>query len=221
MERGDFEVMHEPFSPLYYVLEAKGTATAEVSFKAEEISYPKIKTRVLDQAEKGLVFLKDMPYHAFDHLENDPEFLGRIKHSFLIREPAETLASHYAMNPNFTLEEAGYERQYQFFELLRKMGEEPVVIDAGQITSDVESAIQTYCSKMGIPFITEALNWEKKTPKEWNTWDKWHQDASQSQGIVKKKKQYANTIENTPRLQELHAQCLPHYQYLKQFALPL
>ena len=221
IERPDFHVIHEPFSILYYVSEGKGTTTPDRDVPPEDLTYPAIRQQILKAAENGPVFIKDMPYHAFHHIKEDRSLLDRLTHSFLIRHPAPTLASHYAKNPDLTLEEAGYDHQYQLLEILKEMGKPPLVIEASQLTGETEKTIKAYCKQLDIPFIPEALQWEQKTPEDWKTWSKWHQAAGKSQGIEVKKREYRHTVDNTPRLAEMYHACLPLYEKMRQHLLPL
>ena len=52
---------------------------------------------------------------VFDHLKKDDSFLRRITNVFLIRDPRQAIASHFAKNPDVTCEEIGYEEQASIF----------------------------------------------------------------------------------------------------------
>ena len=121
MERKDFKIFHEPFSHLYYVIESKGCAKFEAEVKELPKSYEDIKRELLEAAEKGPVFFKDMAYHPFKHIMNDEELLKRLTHTFIIRNPEDTINSHYAMNKDLTQEEIGYERQLQLFKKITQV----------------------------------------------------------------------------------------------------
>jgi hypothetical protein len=107
MERGDFAVIHEPFSYFFY---AKEQAAAAVGMNVDPDhpqDFDDILALIRTEAEKAPVFFKDMGYHV--SLRADPAFFGQFVNTFIIRDPAITLVSHYKLNPDFTLVEAGYD----------------------------------------------------------------------------------------------------------------
>ncbi|MGD2271409.1 MAG: hypothetical protein PVI06_13470, partial [Desulfobacterales bacterium] len=63
IERGDFKVLHEPFSALYYVYEKRVDCPGQHIDPDAPMSYPDIKNWILQEAEKAPVFFKDMCYH--------------------------------------------------------------------------------------------------------------------------------------------------------------
>eukprot|EP00287_Rhodomonas_sp_CCMP768_P008911 CAMPEP_0196741550 /NCGR_PEP_ID=MMETSP1091-20130531/41058_1 /TAXON_ID=302021 /ORGANISM="Rhodomonas sp., Strain CCMP768" /LENGTH=235 /DNA_ID=CAMNT_0042087299 /DNA_START=163 /DNA_END=870 /DNA_ORIENTATION=+ len=216
MERNDFTIFHEPFSVLYYVHEAKGSAKFEAEVEKFASNYEDIKKEILAAAEKGPVFFKDMAYHPFQHIMGDDEFLKRLTNTFIIRDPADTINSHYAMNPDLTREEVGYERQLQLFRRLEEVqGKAPILVDSEDLTTDPNQIIEAYCQSVGIIHVPEALEWEPGQPEAWKSWESWHKDASQSKGIIAKKNSYAVTVENDSRLREMHDLELPFYNALR------
>jgi hypothetical protein len=60
IERGDFAVMHEPFSVVYYLHERRAAAT-HAKFDADEVAdYASIRARILQVAQQQPVCFKDM-----------------------------------------------------------------------------------------------------------------------------------------------------------------
>jgi hypothetical protein len=118
MERGDFKVIHEPFSLFYYAKEMRAAAAHMNLDPNAPLDFPAIMAHIRSEAEKAPVFFKDMCYHALSRA--DRFFLGEFVNTFIIRDPAITLPSHYKMNPDFTLEEAGYQAQYRFLRISSK-----------------------------------------------------------------------------------------------------
>ncbi|MFP6743907.1 MAG: hypothetical protein VCB77_01805, partial [Alphaproteobacteria bacterium] len=140
-ERGDCRCFHEPFLYHYYV----GRGVREMPLleydPATPTSYGDIRAMVLDAAEAGPVFFKDMAYYVVPALFDDPAFASRITHSFLIRDPVKALMSYYKLDPEFILEEGGLEAEWRLVEWLRETtGETPVVIEAEAVQQDPEAA---------------------------------------------------------------------------------
>ena len=99
MERGDFTILHEPFSYLYYIHEDGATLSPQYVDPAHPTDYAGIRAHIEQTAEARPVFFKDMCAHCFQDLDADEPFLQRLTNTFLIRDPAKAIASFYAMNP--------------------------------------------------------------------------------------------------------------------------
>ncbi|MCP4749114.1 MAG: hypothetical protein GY874_23715 [Desulfobacteraceae bacterium] len=215
MERGDFNVLHEPFSYYYYV--HNDTATIEQQFIDPDhpTAYPDIKKHVIDSAETSPVFFKDMCSHCFKPVVQDSDFLGRLVNTFLIRDPAKAIPSYYAMNKDVTSREIGLEQLYNVFEKVSQInGTPPVVVDATDLENDPGAIMNSYCNAVKIPFIQEAMTWDQSHKKEWDIWKDWHKDAAKSSGIQKNMEVFEVTIENSDHLKRLYDTHYPFYERL-------
>jgi len=211
--RGDFDVYHEPFSYLYYIHENRGSITQEYADPAHPRSYAAIKQMLLAAADNKRVFFKDMAAHCSSRLLADEPFIRRLNNTFLIRNPAKTIPSHYAMNPDVTLSEIGCEQLLELFETVRsKMSQPPVVVDADDLEDNPSGILAAYCRRLNIEFLPTALNWKPGLPAGWKMWHKWHQDAASSTGVRKTRAAYDITIENSELLKQYYEHHLPFYR---------
>ncbi len=218
IERGDLHVLHEPFSHLYYLHEKRGTAQAVTELPAETAEYDMIRKNMFQAAADQDVFLKDMAYHCLDHVISDDFFLEKIHHTFLIRNPKQAIESHYAMNPEVTSEEIGYEQLLTLFEKIKILqATTPLVIDADALKKNTEGVMRRYCANVGLEFMPDSLTWEPGQKKEWKTWAPWHKAAAESSGIQQKSRAYEVTIENNAHLRELYDHHLPFYEQMKAY----
>lgn len=208
VERGDFTVFHEPFSASYYYsIERRSDRFASEEPK-EEYGYAKVLAQILAPSEKP-VFIKDMAYHIAGFMS--PEFVATFRNTFIIREPRYVLASLHEMWPDFTFEEAGYEQLHRLFEHALEAGQEPVVIDASDLSENPEGIVAAYCKKLGIPFMPASLSWEPREVPEWKMWDSWHQEAQKSTGISTVS---SKEVRLSEELEEVYHRCLPYYKAL-------
>jgi hypothetical protein len=166
MERQDFNVLHEPFSYLYYVHQDQGLTSQQYVDPDHPTDYEGIKSHIKNAADTQSVFFKDMGAHCFDDLISDDAFLQQLTNTFLIRDPAKSIASFYAMNPDVTLEEIGLKQLNGVHEKVVSLGAKPVVVDADDLEDDSEGTMNAYCEALGIPFIPESLTWESKHQAE-------------------------------------------------------
>ena len=139
IEIGDFKVLHEPFSALYYVYEKRVDCPGQHIDPNAPMSYPDIKNWILHESNKSPVLFKDMCYHPFDHIIEDPEIIKRMTNTFLIRDPEKAILSNYVMNPDVTSEEIGIELEYRLFMKVKEItGETPIIIDADELEDNPE-----------------------------------------------------------------------------------
>jgi hypothetical protein len=213
IERGDLKVFHEPFSYFYYVHKGDATIPQEYVDPEHPRTYPDIKQMILSAAEKGAVYFKDMAAHCFDHLVRDEAFIAQMHNTFLIRDPAKTIASYYALNPDVSEAEIGCEQLCRLFRRVTRIAQRtPVVVDADDLEDDPAGIVAAYCRHLNIPFIPESLQWKPEGSRKWKIWENWHRDAEQSTGIVKNLETFSVTIDNSKFLKEYYDHHLPYYR---------
>lgn len=67
-----------------------------------------VAARWLGDETRGIpVFLKKTTDHRYPEVLADRRFLAMVHHVFLIRRPAEIVASYYALWPDMRIEEVG------------------------------------------------------------------------------------------------------------------
>ena len=213
LERGDFQVFHEPFSYFYYVQTNSASIPQEFVDPNHPTAYSAITQMLLAAAETRRVFFKDMAAHCVSRLLEDEAFIGRVCHTFLIRDPAKTIPSFYAMNPNVTLAEIGCEHLLKLFDAVRRgAAKPPVVVDADDLVQNPRGVVAAYCGKLGLKFMPAALNWQPGLPARWRSWRNWHLDAAGSTGIKKTTKTYPARVDNNERLKGYYEHHLPFYR---------
>ncbi|ADB33190.1 conserved hypothetical protein [Kribbella flavida DSM 17836] len=214
IERGDLEVVHEPFS----YLAAQGTyhlAGRELRSAGEILDV------LLEQAATGRrFFVKETTDYRYDDLLADERFVPALTHAFMIRQPADAVASHHAMNPRLTSSEAGYGYLAEILDHVRaSTGVTPVVIDGDDLVAEPEAMVEAFCRAVGLPHIPEALSWQPGEQPLWRQTAAWHRDVEQSTGLSAHRRQYAVDPAAAPRLRQLIEEQLPHYDRLAGYRL--
>ncbi|HZG64508.1 MAG TPA: hypothetical protein VEY13_13530, partial [Rubrobacteraceae bacterium] len=118
-------------------------------------------------------------------------------------------ASFSKLWPDFTFEEAGFEELHRLFGYAVELGQEPVVVDAADLSENPGGIVAAYCERIGVSFIPDALTWEPREVPEWEIWDEWHEDAQKSTGIGKLSRE---EVELSDDLEEISRRCLPYYE---------
>jgi hypothetical protein len=211
IERGDHEVIHEPFSSI--------TVQGQVTIgERTATSHDELLKLLAERACDKRVFVKETT--EYDYLGNGGERIGEIGlHTFIIRHPRSVIPSHYAMNPKMTCAEVGYQHQV---ELARQAWEgtdsRPVVVEAEDLVANPVDTVADYCAQVGIPFLESALSWKPRDHQAWSRTKEWHQDAATSSCFSQPRRTYAQNVDNTPLLTAYYEHHLPYYEFLRAWA---
>jgi len=213
MERGDLTVVHEPFS--------NRAAQGWFSVGGRRFGTdPELLGAILDLAADGPVFVKDTTDYAYPDLLADDRLLHGVTNTFIIRDPAEAIASHHAMNPAVTRDDIGFERCWTMFRaVLDATGTAPVVVDDTDLLRRPAELVAAYCARVGLPFVPEALAWQPGARDEWRRTEAWHRGAEKSTGIQARSQEYGTTVRNDERLAGYDRYHRPFYEKLRAYRL--
>lgn len=213
-ERNDRLVVHEPFSRVVDFGEVK--VGDRLAHTEEDVL---AALRAL--AAETPVFFKDTTDFYYPTLLADQGFLASATHSFIIRHPAEAIASHHKLNPDLRRDEIGFARLYEIFGAVRAAtGTTPVVIDSDDLLDRPPDTVRAYCSAVGIPFLPHALTWQPGMRPEWQATSRWHESTSRTSGFAREVgRQAAAAIVANPVLRCYLDYHLPYYEQLRAAAL--
>jgi hypothetical protein len=212
MERGDVVVLHEPLSNLL--------STGRFEVAGTHVDTPaELFARVLEVGRTSTVFFKDTTeYDYLPHL--DDATIRAITHTFMVRDPAEVIASHYAVNPAMTLAEVGFEQQFRLFDRIRAvLGVPPVVVDAADLVADPQGIVAAYCDHVGLTYRPQALTWAAGVRPEWQRTEHWHRAASASTSFRAPRTVYADTVDSNATLARFRDHHQPIYDRMAELAL--
>lgn len=211
-ERNDRVVVHEPFSLAVDFGEAK--VGNHIAHSQEDV----LAALRAIAAEKP-VFFKDTTDFHYPVLLADTEFLAAATHTFIIRHPAEAIASHHKLNPDLGRDEIGFAWLHEIFTAVQATGNTPVVIDSDDLLDRPEATVRAYCAAVGIDFQPEALNWEPGMRPEWQSTSRWHESTSSTAGFARKSNGGAEKVAADPVLSGYLDYHLPYYEQLRAAAL--
>jgi hypothetical protein len=214
VERGDRTVLHEPFS---HVADFGSTIVDGVEVTDERTLIAAIHAL----GERTPVFFKDTTDFRYPALLADEGFLAGATHTFMIRHPAEAIASHAALNPRLERDEIGFARLAEIYDAVAAVtGAAPVVLDSDDLVERPAATVRCYCARVGIPFLADALAWEPGLRAEWEKTSRWHESTSRTSGFVRTRPrdrdQEPDRIRTDPVLAGYLAYHLPYYQRLQQ-----
>jgi Sulfotransferase domain len=100
----------------------------------------------------GVYYQKHMTHHLLPDVGRD--WLGRLRHAYLIRDPAYVVASYARVRGEPTLADLGLSQQCEIFE--RYGGP---VIDAADLLRDPAGLLRALCTALGIGWQPAMLAW--------------------------------------------------------------
>lgn len=207
-ERDDRLVVHEPFSHVADFGEAK--VGDRVAHTEQEVL-----AALRASAAEQPVFFKDTTDFHYPALLADQGFLTAATHTFIIRHPAEAIASHHVLNPDLGRDEIGFAWLHEIFTAVRAAtGSTPVVIDSDDLLDRPEAVVKSYCERVGIPYLPEAMTWEAGERDEWAPSGRWHADAANSTGFVRITEDNDIDVEAHPVYGDHLRHHLPFYEML-------
>jgi Sulfotransferase domain len=215
IERGDVTVVHEPF----LAMTEEGAVTLPSPGGGVARSMKELVAALAELGRDRPVFVKEVLDYEYTYLLDHPEELAPLTHTFMVRDPRQTIASHYAVKPTVTGPEIGYERLWDLYELARSAtGRRPLVLRAERLLAEPAAVVSAFCSYAGLPFLPDALTWDAGDRPEWQRHRAWHVDAVNSAGFTDRRNAYPDTVENNPTLTSFYDHHLPFYERLVQHA---
>jgi Sulfotransferase domain len=217
IERGDFEVFHEPFAHMAF--DEQSAIPHDDLGGCQPRTYEAIKSLLRTTRQGRHVFHKDMCYHCVDELKADPQFLLEQQNVFIIREPGRAIVSHFAMYAQMPLQAIGHKALYEIFCRVTKLtGKIPYVVNADDLANRPEATIRRLCDYLQLEFLPEALSWQPSCPPQWKAWRSWHKEAERSTRIVASPAGFdEQQLTAHPRLMAYYHAHRPFYERMNQF----
>lgn len=208
--RPGYRIIDEPFYACY--LHKNGVV--HPGFDAIVASQPedpeRVKKNLAKKAEKSDLFIKNMSHHM-DGI--NLEFLKAHRVLMLIRDPKLQIASFSGVSHNPTMKDIGIKAQVAFFDQLRQMGKEVVIVDSGDLLRDPEQMLKRMCTELDLPFTNKMLKWSAEPIEEGEVWAKyWNRNVHRSTGF---ETESIADVKLEGGLDELHQEALPFYRRLQ------
>lgn len=147
-----------------------------------ECTFESAFRNIRDASEKGRVFVREHPFHLIPKYFTT-DVLQMFRGSFLIRDPAYSFPSYFKHRPDFTEEEGGLLGLHKAWQMLLAAGEDLPIVDATDIQRDPKGYVGAWCDAMGLERRDDALHWDARMFKSWETWSEWVDAVSQSTGF--------------------------------------
>ena len=161
---------------------------------------------------KPVWYQKHMTHHILPEMM-DADWLSKLTHVFLIRDPRQVVASYLGKRDTVSPEDIGVPQQQAIYDfIVGRLGKQPPIIDSGEFLTDPEGHLRALCQRLGIEFRPEMLSWPPGPRDSDGVWaPHWYQKVWESTGFGPPS---SGIPELTGRAMNVAAACLPLYQQL-------
>lgn len=216
--RADTAVVDEPFYAFYLQRTGEEHPGAEEVIASGETDWRKVVETLTGPVPGGhqIFFQKQMTHHLLP--EVDRGWLCEVTNCFLIRDPAEVIASYTKKNREPTLADIGFEQQAEIFSFVRQTtGEVPPVIDAGEVRMNPEPVLRRLCEALGVAFDPAMLSWPPGLRETDGIWAKhWYGEVTRTTGF---RPMSGRPAEVPSHLRTVHEAAMEIYRELRQHRL--
>ncbi len=218
-QRSDTTVVDEPLYAHYLRVSGAEHPGREAVLSSQDPDGERVvRDVILGPCSRPVLFCKQMAHHF---VELDGVFLAHTAHVFLVREPADMLASLSSVLETPTLRDTGLAAQSQLFARLVALGQDPPVLDSRRLLQDPQAVLSKLCARLGLPFEDSMLSWEAGPRPEDGCWaPHWYAAVHRSTGFspwVAPARPAESRLR--PALLPLLATCRTHYEELSAHAL--
>ncbi|MDP6539221.1 MAG: HAD family hydrolase [Planctomycetota bacterium] len=184
--RADTTVVDEPLYACYLASTGLPHPMAAEVLAAQSTDWRVVAAELTGPVPRGrpLFYQKHMAHHLVDEIER--EWLKRLEHCFLIREPREVLASLDERLGEPRLEDTGFPRQLELFEEIAVVcGSPPPVVDSRDLLEAPREVLGLLCDALAIPFDEAMLAWPAGPRPTDGVWaPHWYADVERSTGFA-------------------------------------
>ena len=126
--------------------------------------------------------------HMTHHMPRgmDMSWTEGFRHCFLIRDPAEVIASYLQKMPSVSEDAIGIVRQHELFtEIEAITGERPAVIDSNDVLKNPVGVLLPLCEQLNVPFTDAMLQWPTGRRDSDGVWaHHWYGNVEESTGFA-------------------------------------
>jgi hypothetical protein len=216
--RPDTFVVDEPFYAFYLKETGADHPGAAEVIAAGETDRRKIIVQLTGPIPNGarIFYQKQMTHHLLPKVPRD--WLSEVTNCFLIRDPAEVIASYIKKNREPTVQDVGFVQQAQIFDFVhRQTNSIPPVIDADDVLRDPERMLRLLCDAIGVEFTAAMLSWPPGRLETDGIWAKyWYAEVERSTSFAPYRKR---KIEVPKSLRDVHDRCREIYDALYEHRL--
>ncbi|WP_165787090.1 hypothetical protein [Pseudohalioglobus lutimaris] len=209
--RPDCTVVDEPFYAAYLADTGIEHPCREQILLTQSTDYGKVVEELTEHpVSSPLQYQKHMTHHIPRGMNMG--WCASMKHCFLIRDPAEVIASYVQKMPSIDEDAIGIRRQAELFtEIAAITGSNPVVIDSNDVLDDPGPILAALCRDLEVDYYPDAmLHWPAGKRSSDGIWaSHWYHNVEQSTGFGQNRTGAASL---EPAHRELAERMRPFYE---------
>ncbi|HYD64036.1 hypothetical protein [Azospirillum sp.] len=159
--RPDTAVVDEPFYAVYLAQTGLDHPGRDAVLASQPTDWRAVAAALAEDPVpdgRPVFYQKHMTHHMVSTV--GLEWTGRVRNAFLIRDPAEVVASYVQRRGSVDLADIGVERQAELFDReADRTGRAPPVVDARDVLTDPAAVLAKLCAALGVPFTEAMLRW--------------------------------------------------------------
>ncbi|MBI1368274.1 MAG: HAD family hydrolase [Planctomycetes bacterium] len=219
-QRPDTFVTDEPLYAHYLSVTGLPHPGADETIAHHEADWRRVAAWLTGPIPEGRTvwYQKHMAHHLLPMIEHD--WLEKLTHCFLIREPREMITSLIEFIPHPTIYDTGLPQQVEIFDqVVKRTGAVPPVVDGADVLRDPRGMMTKLCQRLGLEFTEDMLRWPPGPRKTDGVWAKhWYAKVEKTTGFGPYQ---PKDIPVPDALKHLIPECERLYQYLHQHRLPV
>ncbi|MBN33229.1 MAG: sulfotransferase family protein [Rhodospirillaceae bacterium] len=216
--RADSAVSDEPFYAAYLAITGIQHPMNEAVLASQPQDWAQVAEEISGPAPDGaeLWFQKHMTHHMVPAIGRD--WFPAHRHAFLIRDPAEVVASYAVKRETMTPLDLGYDLQADLFdEVIRRTDVTPPVIESSDVLKNPLAALSALCAALAVPFDDAMLAWPVGRRLSDGVWaPHWYASVEASTGF--RPWAPSDTVLDDAQQAVVEA-CRPAYERLSRFRL--
>lgn len=214
--RADCQVVDEPFYAAYLAETGLDHPMRDEVLAAQPQAWREVVAG-LDGLDGPVVYEKHMTHHMLPGFGLD--WAVARANAFLIRDPAEVLASYTLKRAAVTLDDIGFVQQRDLFEReADHLGRAPPVVRGADVLADPRGMLTALCAALGIAFDEAMLNWPAGRRDSDGVWaPAWYDAVERSTGFEAPREKAAPDL--TDDLRRIADAARPHYEALLKHSL--
>jgi hypothetical protein len=214
--REDTKVWDEPLYAYYLNETKKDHPMFKEIIETYEININKLTKRIVStNKDEKITYQKHMSHHILS--QTPINWITKGANVFLIRDPKDVILSYIQKNTLNNSDDIGFPMQRKLFNLIKDKGENPIVVNADDLSRSPKDVLIKLCSKLKIKFSEKMLTWNKGKRDSDGIWEKvWYKNVQSSTNFEKLKK----NDQVIPKVHEnIYKECLDIYNELNLYKI--
>ena len=215
--RADCAVVDEPFYAAYLAETGLEHPMRDAVLGSQPQDWRRVARGLVEAEPAAIFYQKHMTHHMLPGFGLD--WMGACKNAFLIRDPAQVLASYVQKRAEVTLEDIGVVRQRDLFDReADRLGAAPPVIEGSDVLADPRGTLGALCAALSIPFDAAMLRWPAGRRDSDGVWaPAWYEAVERSTGFSAPERAPPPPL--TDALARIAEAAWPHYEALARHRL--